>query len=51
MTLPHAGRVLLIGQAQTAFTGALAAGNCLFRVDGVNSGGSVQVGNQSLPTR
>jgi hypothetical protein len=50
MTLPHEGRVLLIGTAgQYAFTNATTAGNCLFRVDGVNSGGSMEVGNQTLP--
>ena len=50
MTLPHEGRVLLIGTAgQYAFTNAQASGNCLFRVDGVNSGGSVTVGNQYAP--
>jgi hypothetical protein len=51
MTLPHEGRVLLIGTAgQIAFNNAQTAGNCLFRVDGVNSGGSVQMGNQYAPT-
>ena len=50
LTLPHEGRVLLIGTAgQVAFGGAQAAGNCLFRVDGVNSGGSVQSGNNFAP--
>jgi hypothetical protein len=50
MTLPHEGRVLLIGTAgQTAFTNSQAAGDCLFGVDGVNSGGSVRVGNQYVP--
>jgi hypothetical protein len=50
VTLPHEGRVLLIGTAgQYAFTNSQASGNCLFRVDGVNSGGSVQVGNQYAP--
>jgi hypothetical protein len=50
MTLPHEGRVLLIGTAgQVAFGGAQAAGNCLFRVDGVNSGGSVLIGNNFAP--
>jgi hypothetical protein len=50
MTLPHEGRVLLIGTAgQYAFTNSQASGNCLFRVDGVNSGGSVTVGNQYAP--
>jgi hypothetical protein len=51
MTLPHEGRVLLIGTAgQVAFTNAQTQGDCLFRVDGVNSGGSVHVGNQYAPT-
>jgi len=51
MTLPHEGRVLLIGTAgQVAFNNAQTAGDCLFRVDGVNSGGSVHVGNQYAPT-
>jgi hypothetical protein len=50
MTLPHEGRVLLIGTAgHVAFGGAQSAGNCLFRVDGVNSGGSVQIGNNFAP--
>ncbi len=50
MTLPHEGRVLLIGTAgQIAFNNANTSGNCLFQVDGVNSGGAVLVGNQSLP--
>ena len=50
LTLPHEGRVLLIGTAgNIAFNNANAAGDCLFRVDGVNSGGTVRVGNQSLP--
>ena len=51
MTLPHEGRVLLLGTAgQIAFTAAGTQGDCLFRVDGVNSGGSVHVGNQYVPT-
>jgi hypothetical protein len=51
MTLPHDGRVLLVGTAgQVAFTNAQTQGDCLFRVDGVNSGGSVHVGNQYVPT-
>src|SRR5262249_11463895 len=51
MTLPHQGNVLLIGTAgQVAFTNAQTQGDCLFRVDGVNSGGSVHVGNQYAPT-
>ena len=51
MTLPHEGRVLLVGTAgQVAFTNAQTAGDCLFRVDGVNSGGVVHVGNQYVPT-
>jgi hypothetical protein len=50
MTLPHEGRVLLIGTAgHVAFGGAQSAGNCLFRVDGVNSGGSVTIGNNFAP--
>jgi hypothetical protein len=50
MTLPHEGRVLLIGTAgHVAFGGAQSTGNCLFRVDGVNSGGSVQIGNNFAP--
>src|SRR5215207_2350370 len=50
MALPHEGRVMLIGTAgQYAFTNSQAAGNCLFRVDGANSGGSVTVGNQYTP--
>jgi len=50
MTLPHEGRVLLIGTAgHVAFGGAQSAGNCLFRIDGVNSGGSVQIGNNFTP--
>jgi hypothetical protein len=50
MTLPHEGRVLLIGTAgQIAFGAGQTAGNCLLRVDGVNSGGSVQIGNQYAP--
>jgi hypothetical protein len=51
MTLPHEGRVLLVGTAgQVAFSNAQTQGDCLFRVDGVNSGGSVHVGNQYVPT-
>jgi hypothetical protein len=51
LTLPHEGRVLLIGTAgQVAFNNAQTQGDCLFRVDGVNSGGSVHVGNQYAPT-
>jgi hypothetical protein len=50
MTLPHEGRVLLVGTAgHVAFGGAQSAGNCLFRVDGVNSGGSVTIGNNFAP--
>jgi hypothetical protein len=50
MTLPHEGRVVLIGTAgHVAFGGAQSAGNCLFRVDGVNSGGSVTIGNNFAP--
>jgi len=50
MALPHEGRVMLIGTAgQYAFTNSQASGNCLFRVDGANSGGSVTVGNQYTP--
>jgi hypothetical protein len=42
--------VLLIGTGgQIAFNNAQTAGNCLFRVDGTNSGGSVQVSNQFTP--
>src|SRR5262249_16595394 len=52
MTLPHDGRVLLIGTAgQIAFNNAQTQGDCLFRVDGVNSGGSVHAGNQYAPAR
>jgi hypothetical protein len=51
MTLPHEGRVLLTGTAgQVAFNNAQTQGDCLFRVDGVNSGGAVHVGNQYAPT-
>jgi hypothetical protein len=51
LTLPHDGRVLLIGTAgQVAFNNAQTQGDCLFRVDNVNSGGSVHVGNQYAPT-
>lgn len=51
MTLPHEGQVLLIGTAgQVAFNNAQTQGDCLFRVDGANSGGSVHVGNQYAPT-
>jgi hypothetical protein len=54
LNLPHEGRVLLIGSAgQIAFNNAQTQGDCLLRVDGVNSGGAVHVGNQyaitSLP--
>jgi hypothetical protein len=54
MNLPHEGRVLLMGSAgQIAFNNAQTQGDCLIRVDGVNSGGAVHVGNQyaiaSLP--
>ena len=50
LTLPHEGRVLLIGTAgQIAFNNAQTAGNCLFRIDGVNSGGAVTIGNQYAP--
>jgi hypothetical protein len=50
LTLPHEGRVFLIGTAgQIAFNNAQTQGDCLFRVDGVNSGGSVHVGNQYAP--
>jgi hypothetical protein len=50
MTLPHEGRVLLIGTAgQIAFNNTETSGNCLFQVDGVNSGGAVLVGNQAAP--
>jgi hypothetical protein len=51
LTLPHEGRVLLIATAgQVAFNNAQTQGDCVFRVDGVNSGGSVHVGNQYAPT-
>ncbi|HEY6772101.1 MAG TPA: hypothetical protein VI035_06585 [Solirubrobacterales bacterium] len=47
LNLPHEGRVLLVGRAgQIAFNNAQTQGDCLFRVDGVNSGGAVHVGNQ-----
>lgn len=50
LTLPHEGRVLLIGSgAQIAFNAAQTSGDCLFRVDGSNSGGSVRIGNQYAP--
>lgn len=50
LTLPHEGRVMLIGTAaQIAFTNAQTSGDCLFRVDGVNSGGAVRIGNQYAP--
>ena len=50
LTLPHEGRVLLIGTAgHIAFNNAQTAGNCLFRVDGENSGGAVTIGNQYVP--
>ena len=51
MTLPHEGRVLLIGTAgQVAFNSATTAESCLFPVNSVDSGGSVHVGNQYTPT-
>ena len=51
LTLPHEGRVLLVGTAgQIAFNAGNASGDCLFRVDGVNSGGAVRIGNQFTPT-
>src|SRR5262249_41233618 len=51
MTLPHDGRVLLVGTAgMITFTNANSSGNCLFQVDGVNSGGVVLIGNQTLPS-
>ena len=51
LTLPHEGRVLLLGTAgQIAFTNANTAGDCLFQVDGTNSGGVVRIGNQFTPT-
>jgi hypothetical protein len=50
MTVPHDGRVLMLGTAGVvAFNNANTSGNCLFRIDGVNNGGAVLVGNQSLP--
>jgi hypothetical protein len=50
LTLPHEGRVLLIGTGgQIAFTNAQTAVDCLFRIDGVNSGGAVRIGNQFAP--
>jgi hypothetical protein len=50
MTLPHEGRVLLIGTAgQISINNADSSGNCLFQVDGVNSGGVVLVGNAPAP--
>lgn len=50
LTLPHEGRVLLIGTAgQIAFSNAQTSGDCLFRVDGANSGGAVRIGNQYAP--
>ena len=50
LTLPHEGRVLLIGTAgQIAFSNAQTSGDCLFRVDGTNSGGAVRIGNQYAP--
>jgi hypothetical protein len=50
LTLPHEGRVLLIGSAaQIAFNNAQTSGDCLFRVDGANSGGATRIGNQYTP--
>jgi hypothetical protein len=50
LTLPHEGRVLLVGTGgQIAFNAAEAATDCLFRIDGANSGGAVRIGNQSAP--
>jgi hypothetical protein len=50
LTLPHEGRVLLVGTGgQIAFSNAETAVDCLFRIDGNNSGGAVRIGNQSAP--
>jgi hypothetical protein len=50
LTLPHEGRVLLIGSAAlVALSNSQTDGDCLFRVDGANSGGAVRVGNQYAP--
>src|SRR5262245_33863827 len=41
LTLPHEGRVLLVGSAALiAAQNAQTSGDCLFRVDGTNSGGA-----------
>jgi hypothetical protein len=52
MTLPHEGRVLLVGTgAQYAFNGSVTQGNCRMLTDGVALGGSViGLGNQTEPT-
>jgi hypothetical protein len=51
VTLPHEGRVLLIGTAgQYAFAPGVSQGSCRMTLDGVALGGSfVTVGNQSDP--
>ena len=51
VTLPHEGRVLLIGTAgQYAFTAGVSQGSCRMTLDGVALGGSfVTIGNQSDP--
>jgi hypothetical protein len=51
VTLPHEGRVLLIGTAgQYAFTVGVSQGSCRMTLDGVALGGSfVTIGNQSDP--
>jgi hypothetical protein len=51
VTLPHEGRVLLIGTAaQYAFTAGVSQGSCRMTLDAVALGGSfVTIGNQSDP--
>ncbi len=50
MTLPHEGRVLLIGTAgEISIDNSNSSGTCLFQVDGTNSGGAVLVGNAPPP--
>jgi len=52
VTLPHDGRVLLIGTgAQYAFNASVTQGNCRMTTDGVALGGSaIGLGNQTEPT-
>jgi hypothetical protein len=49
LTLPHAGRVLLIGTgAQYAFNAGVTQGTCRLLTDGASLGGSlVSLGNQT----